>query len=79
MLRIKLAEWLLRSAGIPVEYRVKRAGESSRHVDGRTIQTTKKLLPAVLRWRDLRVAETDKATVLLVATTHQRHGNVVAD
>lgn len=79
MIRVKIAEWLLRSMGATVEYRVKRLGEFHHRVkDGRTLQRSEKLREALRRFRGVRVGSNDTITVQLVAVTHQRHGDIYA-
>ena len=82
MLRIKLAEWLLRSAGADCEYRVKRhkAGwqDRVRSSDGITQRRTNKLREALKKYNSALVPTDECFTVQFVATVRQRHGNVEA-
>lgn len=74
MIRIKLAEWLLRSMGATCEYRLKRRDLSSpRHVDGRTIVRDTKLRAVRKRFRTVRIADEQVAHIQLVASVQNRH------
>ncbi len=76
MITIKLADYLLRRAGLRIEYRVQRrhTDDMVRNTDGTTIAKTITLKHALERLRNCRVADTDIVSVRLVAIIDQRKG-----
>ena len=73
MIRIKIAEWLLRSIDGSCEYRLKRRDLSSeRHIDGRTVMRDSRLRPVVKRLRSARVGSNDMLHIQIVASVRSR-------
>ena len=85
MLKVRIAAWLLKSASLDFEYRVKRQKihvgpdddkPKPQHADGTTVQRGPKLRDALQKFRAMRVADNDVVSIQIVARIVERKADV---